>query len=145
MQERRTTLPTTRALQQQVLLPRVARAALWVGGWRVRQHGSAPTGQHVFVSNHTAALDVVVDLSSALDPGGATRVASSAEFLLFDNLGGASAADLATFDMPMVSKTLTMGGIGPPARSSASAQRQIISLQPPQPGTKPTAVSTRPA
>ncbi len=56
----------------------------------------------------------------------------------------ASSADFATVAMPIVSNVLITGGIGPPGRFLFAVQRSSISLQPPQPGTMPTPVSTRP-
>ena len=60
----------------------------------------------------------------------------------------ASAADFETFARPIVSKAATTGGMGPLGalrlEAFLSAWRNTSSLQPPQPGTNPTPVSTRP-
>ena len=55
----------------------------------------------------------------------------------------ASMADVETLAIAIVSKAFTTGGIGPPNNLSCK-QRRKYSLQPPQPGTKPTPTSTRP-
>ena len=57
---------------------------------------------------------------------------------------GASAADFATLAMLNISKALVTGTMGPPGRPSLASQRRSNSLHPPQAGTMPTAVSTRP-
>ena len=56
----------------------------------------------------------------------------------------ASAADLATVAVEMVSKTLATAGIAPLGKRPRVFQRCSISLQPPQAGTKPTPHSTKP-
>ncbi len=57
----------------------------------------------------------------------------------------ASAADLATWAVEIISNALAMAGIGPPGRFLLTVQRVTSSLQPPQPGSTPTPTSTSPA
>ena len=57
---------------------------------------------------------------------------------------GASAAEVETLAILMVSKALLTGGMGPPGRRLLSHQRSNSSLHPPQPGIRPTPTSTRP-
>ena len=56
----------------------------------------------------------------------------------------ASAAEVLTLALPMVSKVLLIAGIGPPGRCGCASHRSSNSLQPPQDGTSPTPISTRP-
>ncbi len=56
----------------------------------------------------------------------------------------ASAADLETLAVEMVSNTLVRVGIGPLGMPGERLARSSISPQPPQPGITPTPHSTRP-
>ena len=56
----------------------------------------------------------------------------------------ASAADLDTLAVEMVSNALATAGIGPLGIMGEATPRAIISPQPPQPGSTPMPHSTRP-